>query len=109
MTGHMREQHKEGTGHTGSARRFFGWVLLALSCVLPAAAGAQFDAPAQYGLRPPRLWFVVSDGVGPSGGGVAGTTGLSQVLRGAAYLNVARGLGAEGGVLRIQEIVPSVK
>jgi hypothetical protein len=77
--------------------------------VLSSAAHAQFDAPPQFGFSTPRIWFVVSDGVGPSGGGLAGTTGLSQLMRGAAVVNVARGLGAEAGVLRIQEIVPAVK
>jgi hypothetical protein len=84
--------------------RYLSIALLAL----PMIARAQFD-PARYGQQMPWAWLVVSDGVGPNGGGVAGTTGLSQMMRAAAVVPVYHSLGFETGVLRLQEIIPAVK
>jgi len=90
---------------------FRSFLMCVGALLVPEVVHAQFDEPPVYrtGNAIPRVWFVVSDGLGPSGGGVAGTTGLSQLMRGAAIFNVARGYGAEAGVLRIQEVVPAVK
>jgi hypothetical protein len=84
--------------------------LIVLAAIgFPLAVHAQFDQPIYASTSTPRAWIVVSDGVGPSGGSVAGTTGFSQFMRASAALVIHRNLGAEAGVLRIQEVVPAAK
>ena len=79
------------------------------AAALPSAASAQFDEAPVFRPRIPRAWVVATAGIGPSGGGVAGTTGLSQIFRAATVLSFTQQYGIEAGVLRIQEVVPAVK
>jgi hypothetical protein len=77
-----------------------------LSTTFAAAAAAQYQPP------PPRrhlAWITLTDGVGPSGGGLSGSTGLSQLFRAAATVNIVSDYGLEIDAMRIQEIMPTTK
>jgi hypothetical protein len=71
-----------------------------------APATAQFSRPAQ---RPHRAWITLSDGLGPTGGGLSGSTGMSQLFRAAATVNVANDYGVELTGVRVQEVFPATK
>lgn len=57
----------------------------------------------------PRGWIVLSDGAGPSGGGLSGATGLSQLYRASLTGVLTPTAGIEVSALRIQEIYPANK
>jgi hypothetical protein len=82
--------------------------LAAILLMLAAAmtASGQFQRPTP---RAHRAWLTLSDGIGPSGGGITGSSGLSQLLRAAATVNVASDYGFELMALRIQETFPARK
>ncbi|HEY6219008.1 MAG TPA: hypothetical protein VIV65_03055 [Gemmatimonadaceae bacterium] len=84
-------------------------VFLSVAAALPVAASAQFDEAPVFRPRVPRAWVVATAGIGPSGGGVAGTNGLSQLFRAATIISITQRYGIEAGVLRIQEVIPAVK
>jgi hypothetical protein len=79
-------------------------LLLAILFTPPAIAKAQ-DFPNER--QTARAFLVVSDGAGPSGGGLSGATGLSQIYRASGTLAVTRTIGIEVSALRIQEIYPA--
>src|SRR6266850_4296565 len=81
-------------------------ILLAALCASPAVARAQ-RFPRQSDM--PRAWVVISDGVGPSGGGLSGQTGLSQLYRASLTAAITSSAGIEVSALRIQEIYPANK
>jgi hypothetical protein len=82
----------------------FRFLLLVL-CVLAAtdAASAQ-----DRGLRRgPRAWLVLSDGLGVTGGGISGASGLSQLFRVSGVAALSNAHGIELSALRIQEVYPA--
>src|SRR5438132_5055917 len=75
--------------------------LLTILLSAPAVAHAQlFPRESETA----RVWFVISDGMGPSGGGLSGATGLSQLYRASGTVAVSQNYGVEVSGLRIQEI-----
>ena len=86
-------------------KRFLSVSLLCATLVIPARSSAQFERP----VRSRRAWLVVSDGVGPNGGGLQGTTGLVQLFRASGIVAVTPTLGVEVTGLRIQELFPGLK
>jgi hypothetical protein len=87
-------------------RRHTFFATLVLSTAVAAPAMAQFPRPAQ---RSHRAWITLSDGFGPTGGGLSGSTGMSQLLRAGATVNIANDYGIEVTGLRVQEVFPATK
>ena len=80
--------------------------VLLCTTTLATSAVAQFQPPPQ---QPPRIWFGFSDGFGPSGGGISGSTGLSQLFRATGTVAITQNVGVELTALRIQESFPATK
>lgn len=81
------------------ARFTFLAILFALAAA-PTMARAQFIPQP----RRPRIWLVLSDGAGPTGGGVANQNDLIQLLRASATVAVTQSVGVEISALRVQQI-----
>ena len=81
------------------------FVSLVMALMAPRRSGAQYVPP----VRSARAWLVVADGLGPSGGGLAGTTSLVQMFRASGVVAITQSLGFEATALRIQEVFPAAK
>lgn len=86
--------------------RLFLLAVLSAALTIPASGQARVFLREP---RPPRAWLVLSDGAGPSGGGLSSQTGLIQLFRVSGTVVVTPTLGIEVSGLRIQEILPAKK
>jgi hypothetical protein len=82
--------------------------LLFVALLLAPAAVARAQ---RFILEPdvPRAWLVLSDGVGPNGGGLSNSSGLVQLFRASGTVAVTPTVGVEVSALRVQEIYPANK
>lgn len=85
--------------------RYLFPLLLCPVLAMPKPCAAQFDRV----VTAPMAWLVVSDGIGPSGGGLAGATGLVQLFRASGVVRVTGSFGLEATAARIQELFPATK
>lgn len=76
-------------------------VLVVLLCAIPAIARSQMF-PREPSV--PRAWLVLSDGVGPNGGGISNSNGLVQLFRASGTLRVTPAIGVEVSAFRAQPI-----
>src|SRR4051812_32603118 len=74
-------------------------VLLSAIVVAPVASAQFIPQPRQ-----PRIWLVLSDGLGPTGGGVASSNDLIQLFRASATVSITPAIGIETSAIRIQQV-----